>query len=296
MIAANQTPESQHRTPISLYRNRLYSAQLGRFVTRDPIGYDGGLNLYEYVRGNPTNSLDASGLLTVFNFLGRGKFSGGVSLFDAKLGTIPTKRSGATLLLKFAPDTTKFGTAACPRCEEIGFIQVIRKFTLQYDHPLFGLGTYPWLIPGGGTPPKVDGEIPYQFASPPGSGKHRGDPLRVGAIAISDTPNAQVNTVFGRLHRFTNDFETCAVCLKGVEGPVTFDVSNRAADRFLVVYGCVTWGFSRDPARGRNLIWMQGGGGQINQAGINQAPGLPPSTIWKRAVAKHSLFAGPLQG
>jgi RHS repeat-associated protein len=44
------------------YRNRQYHATLGRFVTRDPIGYDGGINLFEYVEGNPVKSTDFSGL------------------------------------------------------------------------------------------------------------------------------------------------------------------------------------------------------------------------------------------
>jgi RHS repeat-associated protein len=45
------------------FRNRYYSAQLGRFVSRDPIGYTGGgANLYEYVGGSPAGSVDPLGL------------------------------------------------------------------------------------------------------------------------------------------------------------------------------------------------------------------------------------------
>ena len=45
------------------YRNRYYHIQLGRFVTRDPIGYGGGdANLYGYVFGNPLAFSDPSGL------------------------------------------------------------------------------------------------------------------------------------------------------------------------------------------------------------------------------------------
>ena len=35
------------------YRNRIYHPQLGRFITRDPVGYLDGYNLYEYVDGKP---------------------------------------------------------------------------------------------------------------------------------------------------------------------------------------------------------------------------------------------------
>ena len=42
------------------YRNRYYHAQLGRFVTRDPIAVD--QNLYVYVGGNPLGDSDPFGL------------------------------------------------------------------------------------------------------------------------------------------------------------------------------------------------------------------------------------------
>lgn len=44
------------------YRNRYYSAALGRFISQDPIEISGGVNLYAYVEGNPVNSNDGLGL------------------------------------------------------------------------------------------------------------------------------------------------------------------------------------------------------------------------------------------
>jgi len=44
------------------YRNRYHHAQLGRFLSRDPIGYESkDFNLYRYVHNSPTNSFDPSG-------------------------------------------------------------------------------------------------------------------------------------------------------------------------------------------------------------------------------------------
>ncbi len=43
-------------------RNRYYAAHLGRWLTRDPIGYSGGINLYAYVASSPVGNVDAAGL------------------------------------------------------------------------------------------------------------------------------------------------------------------------------------------------------------------------------------------
>ena len=58
-------------------RNRYYSQSTGRWLSRDPLGinpalsggdlgpvtqYRDGMNLYEYVKSNPTGKLDALGL------------------------------------------------------------------------------------------------------------------------------------------------------------------------------------------------------------------------------------------
>jgi RHS repeat-associated protein len=42
-------------------RNRYYSPTLGRWLTRDPIGYEGGVNLYEYVMSDPRGYTDSFG-------------------------------------------------------------------------------------------------------------------------------------------------------------------------------------------------------------------------------------------
>jgi len=44
-------------------RARYYDPDLGRFITKDPIGFGGGVNLYAYVGGNPVDGIDPSGAL-----------------------------------------------------------------------------------------------------------------------------------------------------------------------------------------------------------------------------------------
>jgi uncharacterized protein RhaS with RHS repeats len=43
----------------------MYAPQLGRFIGRDPIDYDDGINLYEYARSNPPLYRDSTGLYAV---------------------------------------------------------------------------------------------------------------------------------------------------------------------------------------------------------------------------------------
>ena len=52
-----------------LFWARPYDPNLGRWIQRDPIGERGGINLYDYVGGNPVNEIDPLGLawLTFIN-------------------------------------------------------------------------------------------------------------------------------------------------------------------------------------------------------------------------------------
>ncbi len=57
-----------NETGLMLYRNRFYSPELGRFLSRDPIGYEAGdQNVYRYVGNKVATSVDAHGLQAMIN-------------------------------------------------------------------------------------------------------------------------------------------------------------------------------------------------------------------------------------
>jgi len=54
-------------TGLYQFRARWYSPELGRWLSPDPIGLEGGLNLYEFCRNNPVNFRDPSGLSSYYS-------------------------------------------------------------------------------------------------------------------------------------------------------------------------------------------------------------------------------------
>lgn len=53
--------ELDYETGLYYYRARYYDPKVGRFITRDPIGFGGGINVYAYVKNNPIRFKDPEG-------------------------------------------------------------------------------------------------------------------------------------------------------------------------------------------------------------------------------------------
>ena len=67
---------TDRETGLILCTHRYYDPALGRWLTRDPLGYEGGLNLYEYCGNDPVNHVDQTGLLAVGQWEGFGGYLG----------------------------------------------------------------------------------------------------------------------------------------------------------------------------------------------------------------------------
>jgi RHS repeat-associated protein len=63
IIYAGQYYDSE--TGLHYNYHRYYDPKLGRYLRADPIGLEGGLNLYSYVQNNPVNYFDPFGLVWV---------------------------------------------------------------------------------------------------------------------------------------------------------------------------------------------------------------------------------------
>lgn len=80
--------ELDQETGLYYYRARYYDPQVGRFVSKDPIGIKGGINLYSYTSNNPINMKDPSGLASYsgeVSLTTAGKFGAGVGYLSGKM-------------------------------------------------------------------------------------------------------------------------------------------------------------------------------------------------------------------
>jgi RHS repeat-associated protein len=88
-------------TPLGLHllSYRYLDTQTGRFLTRDPVGYAGGGNLYRFVGNSPTSFADPSGLVERWQYVAGGAAVGGTAgAVLASPGGPGTAAGGAVLL------------------------------------------------------------------------------------------------------------------------------------------------------------------------------------------------------
>ncbi|WP_395708201.1 RHS repeat-associated core domain-containing protein [Reyranella sp.] len=105
------------------YRARHYSPVLGRFLQADPVGYKAGYNLYAYVRNDPLNATDPTGLaaglsttLSSYSYYGYG------SGLSTSLSSYSYWASGSSFLTPYQTSTQlgQAGEAAVRAVYDIG--------------------------------------------------------------------------------------------------------------------------------------------------------------------------------
>jgi len=84
---------SDSETGLELCTYRFYDPAIGRFINRDPIGYDGGVNIYSYVGNNPSNYMDPLGTENVNHSVDN-------DALDKQINDLLTKRNGGGLTSK----------------------------------------------------------------------------------------------------------------------------------------------------------------------------------------------------
>jgi RHS repeat-associated protein len=198
-------------------RARTYSSTLGRWMQRDPIEYEGGINLYEYVNAMPETRLDPLGMTpdhkncchkstspetstTVSGLMrrmiaGRGHFLGTLS----RAGN-----TGSYISLSFLPSSM-----AKKCCDEIEFIQFVQESYCLFLGGLICNSTAGWILDDAGSsrarvsPPFY----PYQFPWTKGG----------GSAMMTDNPGFSHVRGLTSFTFFSQNFATFVVCTRGKE-------------------------------------------------------------------------------
>ncbi|OQW92574.1 MAG: hypothetical protein BWK78_01270, partial [Thiotrichaceae bacterium IS1] len=103
---------------------RYYDAEVGRYISEDPIGYlSGDFNLYRYVQNNPINRVDGLGLTTVLERTATATAVTAAETFNAEAALAALGRTGATV------GAGSTGAVICgPLCAAIGVTLVLSIF------------------------------------------------------------------------------------------------------------------------------------------------------------------------
>ena len=87
--SSQYTGRENDGTGLYFNRTRYYSPTLQRFISEDPIGIAGGINLYAYVENDPINSTDPNGLQPLFTTTGIEVFEGWTKPILRIAGVLP---------------------------------------------------------------------------------------------------------------------------------------------------------------------------------------------------------------
>jgi RHS repeat-associated protein len=121
---------------------RYYDPHVGRFISKDPIGLAGGINMYSYVGNNPINYIDPLGLWWEFNFGGAiGGIDISTTVYNSAYGMIPYSSPAINVTPTFIGFGIQiaYGEGDHPSCSEDDvFINYGLGSYLGYSHNING--------------------------------------------------------------------------------------------------------------------------------------------------------------
>lgn len=101
-----QGREYDWETGLYYFRSRWYDPSIGRWISKDPVGICGGLNLYEYCMGDPINERDVTGLDMFYDSGSYGERQGSSSFIDGHSTLfVENHRNGGYVSFDFGPRT-----------------------------------------------------------------------------------------------------------------------------------------------------------------------------------------------
>lgn len=164
----------------------VYDSELGRWLSRDPIEEDGGVNLYAYVENNPINYYDLFGLDESNWFAPNDRCYKGADKARAPKGTYMVRGHGDWFWLvgprgeHLMPQDVvrniksdpcyKAGTPVCLGVCRIGWNKAFVKAVADgLKAPVYATDQYMWYWPDGGS-----GIGPWNPPPKPGAGQFLG--------------------------------------------------------------------------------------------------------------------------
>ncbi|HEY6872713.1 MAG TPA: RHS repeat-associated core domain-containing protein [Geobacteraceae bacterium] len=122
---------------------RYYDPQVGRFISEDPIGFDGGsVNLSPYVQNNPLNNIDPDGLASYSDYVTW--TASGADLVNSYLSLPKTPTGAAVFTVAILVDKASIGFGFAPDNE----FKAKAGVTLSAVSMATALAGESWLISG----------------------------------------------------------------------------------------------------------------------------------------------------
>lgn len=279
-------------------RQRWLNPSLAAFVSRDSRGFGSQGDRYIYVDNQPVKLIDPSGNRPVTYIPGRGSFEE----LEMK-GAISDTVLSTDILASWTPNVEAFGRHT-RRCCNIGWASIQNKTVTATG---INSGLVEWLVNTQGW--EVDSGVPYRggLRDRPRSG----DPRKGTTITFYDGPEVPKGDIVHTVTRVSHSFETCVICLDGLERIVTSESAGSVGGAGvtvrdlaqMVVYGCFTWSllYRFDEEESKYVATRSvtvGDGPKLSASGVERDedaklvegtnqfkfkgfPGLPPSSTFE---------------